>query len=61
MNPNDRISALLIVLLEAAQGAGMPKERAEAIYEDICAHFKNMDEAFPEALVNEIKKLMSID
>lgn len=60
MSAEDRIGALLIVLLEAAQGAGMSKERAEAIFEDIRHHFKKMNNEFPEVLLSEIQRLMDM-
>ncbi len=61
MTPNDRVSAMLFVLLEAAQGGGMTKERAEAIYEDIIAHYKNMKEGFTEALVKKVAKVLALE
>ena len=60
MKATDKVSLVLLVLLEAAQGAGMTSERAEAIYEDIVDHYRNMREGFPEALVEELTKVVSL-
>lgn len=61
MNPNDKVSAVLVVLVEAAQQGGMTKERAEAIYEDIVAHYRNMSEGFSDALLGMVAKVLAFD
>ena len=61
MKADRKVSVLVMVLLEAAQGAGMTKERAEAIYEDIIAHYQNMREGFSEALVEQVAKVLAFE
>ena len=61
MRPNDKVGSLLIVLLEAAQGAGMTRKRAMAIYEEMSAHYSNMKDGFSTALLEEVAKLLTVD
>lgn len=61
MRPNDKVSAVLVVLLEAAQGAGMTKNRAEAIYEEMCAHYSNRKDGFSTVLLEEVAKVLALD
>jgi hypothetical protein len=55
-----RISCVLAVLLEAAQGGGMSSERAEAIYEDICHHYSRMREGFCPVLAQELRRCLAL-
>lgn len=61
MRPNDKVSAVLVVLLEAAQGAGMTMNRAKAIYEEMCAHYSNMKDGFSTVLLEEVAKVLALD
>ena len=61
MRTNDKVSAVLIVLLEAAQGGGMTKKRAKAIYEDIIAYYGKMREGFSKALLQEVATVLALD
>ena len=61
MTPNDKVSALLIVLLEAAQGGGMSEKRTKRIYDDIVAHYGKMREGFSEALLDTVAKVLALD
>ena len=55
-----RISCVLTVLLEAAQGGGMPAERAEAIYEDICHCYSRMRDGFCQVLSQELRRCLAL-
>lgn len=61
MKATDKVSSLLIVLLEAAQGGGMKEKRAKAIYEDIISHYGNIRDGFLMALLEEIAKVKALD
>ena len=54
------LSCVLAVLLEAAQGGGMPAERAEAIYEDICHWYSRMREGFCSVLAQELRRCLAL-
>ena len=55
-----RIEILLVTVLEAAQGGGMSSERAEAIYEDICDHYRRMREGFCQVLAQELRRCLAM-
>jgi len=50
----DKIGILIVAILEAARGAGMTAERAEAIYEDIMDHLKNLHDEGHDLLVRDL-------
>lgn len=61
MKATDKLTVVLVSILESAQAAGMPVERAEAIYEDICSCWKEMNDDFPAALVAQLRQIVDMD
>jgi hypothetical protein len=55
----DKISLILITVLEAAQAAGLPEERAEEIYTDIVERFEAMGDGFTQAFLRQIFAITS--
>lgn len=60
MSETNKISTILMLILQSAQGGGMSDERAEAIYEDIISHLRNLS-GDPAALVNMISEAIHHD
>ena len=58
MDAESKVRVLLIVLTEAAQGAGLPEERAEAVYMELIERYKMMNDEFPEALLDEVQRIL---
>lgn len=53
------IGSVVATLLEPAQAGGMPKERAEPIYEDILSYIASLDSkgrAFEDVLADLLEK-----
>lgn len=61
MKATDKLSCLIGVLLDAAEGGGMTKKRAKAIYEDIMSHCGNMKEGSASALLDQVANVLVLD
>ena len=55
-----KVSLVVLVLTEAAQGAGLPEERAEAVYTELIERYGMMREGFAEALLKEVKRILNM-
>lgn len=48
MSPQDRLSLVLVQLLEPAMAEGMPEPEARAIYESLCTRYARATAEFPD-------------
>ena len=55
-----KVNLVVLVLTEAAQGAGLPEERAEAVYTELIERYGMMREGFAEALLKEVKRILNM-
>lgn len=55
-----KVSLVVLVLTEAAQGAGLPEERAEAVYTELIERYRMMREGFAEALLKEVERILNM-
>ena len=60
ISSEDKVSLLIIALTEAAQGAGLPQERAEAVYTELIERYGMMREGFAEALLHEVERIVQM-
>lgn len=52
---------LLVALLDPCQASGLPKERAEAIYEDLSRYWERIrPEATDEVLIPNLERLINL-
>jgi hypothetical protein len=51
-----RAQFVLIAMLQAATSAGMPWERREAIYDDLCGYYRRTAKGFATGLVGALRK-----
>ena len=55
-----KVSLVVLALTKAAQGAGLPQERAEAVYTELIERYGMMREGFAEALLKEVKRILNM-
>jgi hypothetical protein len=55
-----KVSLVVIALTEAAQGAGLPLERAEAVYAELKERYGMMRGGFAEALLHELERIIKL-
>lgn len=55
-----KVSLVVLALTEAAQGAGLPQERAEAVYTELIERYGMMREGFAEALLKEVERILNM-
>lgn len=60
ISAEDKVSLVVVALTEAAQGAGLPQERAEAVYSELMERYGMMREGFAEALLHEVEHIMKM-
>lgn len=58
MSAENRVSLVVIALIEAAQGAGLPQERAEAVYSELHERYGMMRDGFAQALLHELERII---
>jgi hypothetical protein len=56
----NKVSSLVVVLTEAAQGAGLSEERAKAIYSELIEHYRMMNDAFAGELLKEVQLVVNL-
>ncbi|APZ93290.1 hypothetical protein [Fuerstiella marisgermanici] len=55
----DRVSMIVLILTQAAQGDGLPNERAEAVYSEIMERYKLIRHGFASALIAVIETVLN--
>jgi hypothetical protein len=60
ISAEEKMRSLILVLTEAAQGAGLPEERAEAVYTELIERYVMMDEDFAGNLLEEVQRLLNM-
>ena len=60
MSADEKVSILVLALTEAAQGAGLPQERAEAVYTELMERYGMMREGFADALIKEVERIVKM-
>lgn len=55
-----KMTFIFAQFLFAAEGAGMTERRSEKIYNEIVKHYDKMNDAFPDAFMDELAEIMAM-
>jgi hypothetical protein len=55
-----RAQRVLSAMLQAAESAGMPKERSKAIFDELCGHYRRTADGFARALTAQLRKCANL-
>lgn len=58
MNDKDRITAVLVTILESAIAGGLSESDAEWFYDSIIESYDHLDDRFPPKLIKTIGKIV---
>jgi truncated hemoglobin YjbI len=55
-----RVNLVLTTMLRAAESVGMPRERSEAIHEDICGYYRRAADGLASGMARAIRNLLAM-
>jgi hypothetical protein len=55
-----RVNLVLTTMLRAAESAGMPRERSEAIHEDVCGYYRRATDGLASGMARAIRNLLTV-